>query len=107
MLERGAFPNDFFKIVFGPDLIFKVGLFLRELISQCGDFLKCQGVLDSDGHLPRGTQQEIDDLWAECVLIAASERQNAERPASADQRQSVDRLQALRTSLRSLLFRDV
>ena len=87
VLQRGAFPYDFFKIVFGSDLIFQVELLLRQLVLQFSDFLKRQGVIDRDRNLVGHFAEQIQIALSERGLLEAADTQGSEKAFPASKRQ--------------------
>src|ERR1700739_4075424 len=63
LVEQGfqyrTFPNDFLKVVFGANLIFKIKLLFGELVLELGNFLKRQRIFDGNGYLRSNLSQEV------------------------------------------------
>ena len=58
--QGGALPDDLAEVVLGADLLFQVGLLLRELILESLDLLEGEGILDCEGDLIGDELEEAD-----------------------------------------------
>jgi hypothetical protein len=93
LLQRGAVSDDLFEVVLGPDLVFEVELFFRQLVLERSHLLVHERIVDRDGDLAGGLAEQCDILRRERLVAKPRYVQRGELPLARHQRETAGGLE--------------
>src|SRR2546425_4399915 len=89
--QRSTFPDDLREVHFAADFIFKVELFLRELVFQLSNLPKGASILHGNRNLICDLGQKLDVVAGERIVLIFEHTECPQHAASADKRKNADR----------------